>query len=951
MNMIDKFLLSELNVAGYVPNVNDMISDDEMCAAITLNENLAAYGYTLSPKDICNIATSPSRDGFVEKIGSLLPDVKAEPMYPDFPKYVMEISEAEFRFHQILHYFSTYGMEFLTGEMVTAGWLPKTQNTKKTQNDTRLVDLKVIELVAEDEKCDFALKRILGKTEPMTIPEQELICAVIGEVSIECLETVKVKYKDNIPGLFDKALELDSEASLKVMRAVCQHSGDALDNIYRVLIGKKFHLKTSEKKRFVKLLEMYSVPNFRGNLMLSRKLRERNLQVLQGLDYNMYSRSLEHKQVVADLRDDKIKSWSGIATKKILEREEDALEFIAQRPGMMLRMVNWLLGLDFDADEIEKCLSKDPASFNTRTLIKVLTGFLNQTEESIRLETEEKISQVKYACERGLNLLRYNKFSEEMERKLLDVEFKYKRVNEEREAIKRKYDEQYRKWVPITILVKFEAELENLRKKHIRVYHVKSQDYERLVSLKNEKKTIGREIKKLEKSSLSEKTVDGKMAKYYGVEQDVLRLKKVHSKKRKITDMNRLKNLKEKSRQLSEKIRQLEETGDFADIIKKEVIDCSEKEAKILERRDAQLAIADEKRSEIKNKLEQELMAYDKEHAFELENKEKEVKEIKEEYGKYIEDYQRSCEQKAKDLIQERDEKIKIIEEARDNRIKALDRMPVKRRILANVLRNHLVSIDTPLRDKKVYTDFSGYDFAHSVFSMKDKSDDGGYIPSGIAYKIPDEAKYVRFFVYWNDVNRVDIDLHANGFDVEGNSLHIGWNADFRKCGVIHSGDITHSDAAEFIDIDLSQPIDKIFTNIHLFSGKSGLDEVEECYVGMMAVNEIGEEVKLYDRANCFFAHEMHQKARSIKYGYVDVQNRYVKFIGKPGRWGYNEWHEDEGKDVFSIEKYLNLLLESQGVEVVETPEQADVVLSVGKSMYENGISLIDESFFMDVDK
>ena len=33
----------------------------------------------------------------------------------------------------------------------------------------------------------------------------------------------------------------------------------------------------------------------------------------------------------------------------------------------------------------------------------------------------------------------------------------------------------------------------------------------------------------------------------------------------------------------------------------------------------------------------------------------------------------------------------------------------------------------------------------HSTLETEDRSKDGGYIRSGICYKIPDNAKYVRF--------------------------------------------------------------------------------------------------------------------------------------------------------------------------------------------------------------
>lgn len=255
----------------------------------------------------------------------------------------------------------------------------------------------------------------------------------------------------------------------------------------------------------------------------------------------------------------------------------------------------------------------------------------------------------------------------------------------------------------------------------------------------------------------------------------------------------------------------------------------------------------------------------------------------------------------------------------------------------------------TVLKGKMVFCDLRQFDLTHSSLETEDRSKDGGYIRSGIAWKIPEHAKYVRFFTYWNDPSRVDIDLHAGGVDMQGNSLHVGWNADYKAGGVLHSGDITHSDAAEYIDIDLDTPIREIYANVNLFSGKYSFKGVQTCYVGMMAVDKIGAKIKHYDPANCFFTHELTQNTNNLFYGYVDVQNRCVRFVGQPN---HNAWAArpllEDAESMFSLQDYLDCVLEGQGAELVESPEEAEVVLTMGKSLLDNGISLVDNNFFLE---
>ena len=50
----------------------------------------------------------------------------------------------------------------------------------------------------------------------------------------------------------------------------------------------------------------------------------------------------------------------------------------------------------------------------------------------------------------------------------------------------------------------------------------------------------------------------------------------------------------------------------------------------------------------------------------------------------------------------------------------------------------------------------------------------------------------------------------------------------------------------------------------------------------------------------------------------------------------------------FSLEEYLDILLNSQSCERTGSAEEADVVLIMGKPSNEKEISLIDNNFFME---
>ena len=221
-----------------------------------------------------------------------------------------------------------------------------------------------------------------------------------------------------------------------------------------------------------------------------------------------------------------------------------------------------------------------------------------------------------------------------------------------------------------------------------------------------------------------------------------------------------------------------------------------------------------------------------------------------------------------------------------------------------------------------------------------------------MAIRIPEEVKRLRFFVYWNDRERVDVDLHAMAYNLQGETVEVGWDAHFNKEGIVHSGDITHSNAAEYIDIDLGAPLRNVEAVVHLYYGKPSFGRIQTCYVGMMAVRKFKQKVKLYDPKNCFFTHELRSGGTRLSYGYVDVVRRLLFFVGKEpekaARFAAPRGMYRAYAPSLSLEKYLELLLSAQGAVRVGSAEEADVILTVGKPAQEKEVSLVDRNFYLE---
>ena len=647
-----------------VEKISDVITDQTMVMAMTINDELNSLGYTLKPAGIVKLAKS-NMTSVVDDFKKAIGNINAKPMYPNFPTQVMEMNVAEYRFHQLFHYFSTYGMETLFGTEVKRGWLPSVEDTEKVKDDTTLLSLKVLDVIFEEEISDFVINKLSSKNERFTIEEMMLFESAVSMATHDTIVSMNVEFKENLIPIFNLIFKSNRDDKKEILVGICQHTGDVWKCIEALLAEYK-HFKTSQKNLLVSVLESFPITDFEANLILSNSKATNVKRMLKYLDYNMYSKSSEHKLAVAKLRNNELRSWEGQAKALISERNNDAVKFIAARPGMLIRMISILLRAGYSVTEISEELEKHASELSTQTLVSLLSHFGRENTTN------------------------------------------------------------------------FNGELHDVK-----------------------------------------------------------------------------------------------EASDIFEIVN---------------------------RAFVKN----------------------------------------------------------------------------------------LKSKNTELKDKKVYFDLDAFDLDLSQLECNNKSPESGYLVSGLAIKIPENVNKMRFFVYWNDESRVDIDLHTYGLTANDEFIHIGWNAYFCNGGMITSGDITHSDAAEFIDIDLNVDMKRVKTEVDIYNiykdCKKSMKNIDTVFVGMMAVDKIGEDVKLYQPKNCFFSHFLKGDEEKLTYGIIDIPHRVLIFKGSERDINLNESLENQ----FNLRVYLNKLMNSQNAVIVDKKEDADFVLSMEKTKDENGISLIDKNFYLD---
>ena len=291
-----------------------------------------------------------------------------------------------------MHYVSTYGAMLRASLLqlamgldaeyeISKGWLPTVEDTKKTTEDKTLLKAKVLEIIPSEKMYTLPVHRILSKRERMSSSDELIIKYAIGNYRGAMADLIpeKIEFKENILILVNNICIMENDSKKKeLLTAVCQHTGDVLRCIEYRLQKSHYHLSRPEKRLWVSVLEQYSEIDLECNLMLSNKKASGNIRLLQFIDYNRYSHSRKHRDVVARFRNGDLQSWEG-KLKKLNDKDVHAgLRFAATHPGNLVRMVTWFLRLGCSQEEIKTALAENASSLSSQTLVDLLDKFLNQ---------------------------------------------------------------------------------------------------------------------------------------------------------------------------------------------------------------------------------------------------------------------------------------------------------------------------------------------------------------------------------------------------------------------------------------------------------------------------------------------------------------------------------------------------------------------------------------------
>lgn len=274
-------------------------------------------------------------------------------------------------------------------------------------------------------------------------------------------------------------------------------------------------------------------------------------------------------------------------------------------------------------------------------------------------------------------------------------------------------------------------------------------------------------------------------------------------------------------------------------------------------------------------------------------------------------------------------------------------------RVVSHLLRlalkvNLAANKDERVAGKKVYLDRNGVSLESSLVLPNDIGENEGSVyPAGIALEMPANINLLRFFLFWQDKEKqVDLDLHAYLLKESGAKEHIGWNTRYREgSAVCTSGDVTTSfnPAEEYIDVNFHEAKAQGIKGINIAlqdytHEKDGFAGVQKAMFGVEALGKGTRAEKLYDPKNVVFQEDLNSKGTDLQYAYVDIDNRALRFM---------RGVSCAGEYAYTLKNYLDDIIKAWGIDLVDSAEQANVVVSLGKVKDSEAVDLLEENFFL----
>lgn len=339
-------------------NIKNSNADNKMLA-LTVNGELMQFGYLLS-EEALNQLSAASREDIIlfhNEVLTFLKDFTGSnksfrPFWKGFPEEVIEKTEAELWFHQIVNYWTggAYEPSDWTKERKTAFEQPKYDIIKlgsESNFEKIFTDLVSVNqsLTAEDLNIIkwFVLSESVLRF-PDQIPFKENLCtlAAMGlDVPVKTVTDV-LRIAVGMSG-GDISLPALPHKTIKPSR----WSSARVENPNRAAF-KFRNLKRSERKYILRLLEKTNCDASEAILKDGRWIRLGEI-----LHPGEYTKQFPKAVTLFNkIRNEKVQSWPGKVSAAFSKSFEVGLEVLSERPGEFMRRLDWLIRTSVENDKL-----------------------------------------------------------------------------------------------------------------------------------------------------------------------------------------------------------------------------------------------------------------------------------------------------------------------------------------------------------------------------------------------------------------------------------------------------------------------------------------------------------------------------------------------------------------------------------------------------------------------
>lgn len=325
----------------------------------TLTSNLLHYGYILSKdayakltktSDIALKAWWAELEPVLKKLTGDDKDMGRFVVYKNFPKEVLEMSQAQYWVNQILMYWG------LPNELFTADEQPRDKMLEKRK-------LKVLQ-AADARSLKGIFDSLLRSPARWTTEQKDSALYLVKSESFKW-DVANIAFKENmalfVSGLKDAGIEIQLSSATDVLRlAIGLSEGDV-----SMRTNTKFKRFTRSERRFlISLLEKTS--NLAEDMARDVERWKRFIAFLHPSDYPRYARV---NKAAKALYADKVESFNAKVENAIKEDDKEVLKTLAKRPGEFMRRFHHLYS-KFGGDAV-KAFARTLPDLTTLQLLKV----------------------------------------------------------------------------------------------------------------------------------------------------------------------------------------------------------------------------------------------------------------------------------------------------------------------------------------------------------------------------------------------------------------------------------------------------------------------------------------------------------------------------------------------------------------------------------------------------